>query len=66
MVTISDLNEPSAEEEMARKVAHIIGEQSAAARALREMDRRRSEGHGAWITYDGKTWFVGSVSPPKD
>lgn len=53
-------NEPSPEEEMCRKVARVIGEGSAAAAALRDLDQRRADGLIAWLSYDGRTWLVGS------
>lgn len=66
MTMIHELNEPSRDEALARNVAHIIGDQSAAALALRDLDKRRATGQGAWITNVGKSWFVGFATPPKD
>jgi len=55
---------PTTDEEMCERIAEIIGEESAAAKALKDLHERRAAGLMAWIEYDGRTWFVGSGRKP--
>lgn len=52
------MSKPSKVETFARRIANIMGDSSAAAHALREMERRRNCGKRAWIGFDGRTWIV--------
>lgn len=45
-------------EELAERVAHIIGSQSAAARALGELRERRMAGENVALLRSGDAWFV--------
>jgi hypothetical protein len=47
-------------EALARRIAAIMGEASAAAKAVSEVDRRRSEGLEAWIESATGVWIVRS------
>ena len=47
------------DEELARKSAHILGESSAAARALVELERRRAAGETVEIFNHQQSWIVG-------
>lgn len=51
------------DEDKARRIAAIVGPQSAAQKALNELERRRREGLAAWIWLNGKMWFVGHDKP---
>ena len=53
----------SANEALAERIAHIIGESSAAANALKELKRQRESGRTAWLTQHGRVWCVHSRSP---
>lgn len=46
------------DEELARRVAKIIGESSAAADAIRDLESRRANGVSASLSFDGRTWWV--------
>jgi len=50
-------------EELARKVASVMGEASAAARAIKELERRRAAGEEVVIYIDKRAWLVG---PPNE
>ena len=50
-------------ENIAHTVSEIMGPQSAAAQALRELDALRAEGKQAWLEHRGDTWVVGSIDP---
>lgn len=56
---MSDMND----EELARKSAWILGPASAAAQALKELDRRRAEGENVHIISQGSYWLVGQTPP---
>ena len=45
-------------ETIARNVARIVGESSAAAQALRHLDNLRASGQFAYIEQHGNSWFV--------
>lgn len=47
------------QESLARRMAYILGESSAAAQALKLLDSLRSEGKRAWIYLHQRTWIVG-------
>jgi hypothetical protein len=47
------------DEAHARRVAHILGESSAAAEALQELDQRRRAGEDVGIFLVGPRWIVG-------
>lgn len=49
------------EEDAARRVAHIMGESSAAALAVKELERRRSAGDSAYIIRGRTSWYVGTI-----
>lgn len=46
------------DEAICREVAHIAGDASGAAQAIRELERRRRLGLTAWIQHEGQVWFV--------
>jgi hypothetical protein len=57
----STMSEPyiSEGEELARRVAKVMGESSAAAAAIADLEQRRADGIShAWIEWDGRTWWV--------
>lgn len=54
------------EEDAARRIAHIVGPASAAARALETLDKARAKGLPAVIFRDGKTWVVANRSRPQE
>jgi hypothetical protein len=47
--------------EMAERIAHIMGPSSAAAHALRELERRRAFGEKAALFLIGKSFVVGPM-----
>lgn len=57
--------EPSEIEASVRRIAHIVGNNSAAHQAIQELERRRSSGQEAWLTQVGRTWLVNSISHHK-
>lgn len=54
--------EQSEIEALVRKIAHIVGDSSAAHQAIQELERRRSDGQEAWLTQVGRTWIVNSIN----
>jgi hypothetical protein len=58
------------EEEVARTVAHIMGQQSGAAQAIAELDRRRKDGEEVGIFQWEGRWVVGRTlgwpNPPEE
>lgn len=46
------------DEAIAARIAHVIGDQSGAAFALKELKRQRDAGRDAWLTRQGTTWCV--------
>ncbi len=53
------------EDETAKRIAHIIGDQSGMAQAIREVERRRGEGEKVHIWKAGAIILVGP-KPPED
>lgn len=53
----------AAEEDRARRVAHIVGITSAARAALAELDERRGAGEDVVIWRVRKKWLVGPRAP---
>lgn len=51
-------------EELARRVADIVGPHSGAAKALFELERRRAEGEDAEIILLRGIWLVGPTRDP--
>lgn len=47
-------------EVVAKRIAFIIGESSAAASAIKELERRRESGLDAWLEQSGQFWLVHS------
>lgn len=56
----------SANEALAKQLAYILGEASASADALRELQKQRESGREAWLTQHGNVWRVHSRSPNHD
>lgn len=54
----------AAEEDAARRVAHIVGPSSAAAKAIAELERRRAAGERAYVLRHKQSWLVGPMSGP--
>jgi len=48
-----------AQEDAARRIAHIVGATSAAGAALRDLARRRNAGESVVIFHTGRRWLVG-------
>lgn len=51
------------EELVARRAAHILGEFSAAALAIKELERRRANGEDVFIFSHRQYWLVGPSAP---
>lgn len=47
-------------EALCQRIAGIMGEQSAAAQAIRDLNKRRAAGQVAWIESSKGMWLVGS------
>ena len=54
----------SSAETLARRAAHILGAASGAAKAIAELERRRSAGEAVDIFQHARTWIVGPASVP--
>jgi hypothetical protein len=54
----------AAEEDAARRVAHIVGPNSAAAQAIEELERRRAAGEKAYVLRVKRSWVVGPMPGP--
>lgn len=53
------MSTPIDAEALCRQTAHIMGEFSGAAQALRLLEAKRSAGFGAWVWLEGGRWLVG-------
>ena len=54
------------QEDLARRSAHILGDSSAAASALDELERRRVSGEDVSIYLIDRVWVVGpTIAPDK-
>jgi len=45
-------------EMLCRRVAHIMGESSGAAQAIKCLEAKRAEGMDAWVWNEGNKWLV--------
>lgn len=68
MGALERMDEVTDDESLARLVAKTMGDSSAAAAAIADLERRRADGILAWIEFDGRTWWVrgSSVSATGD